>query len=748
MRWTHHKKTFLVLSSILLFFLGSLIIVRCSQPEKKSGEKQTVNDYMGDAACISCHKSEHDQWQLSDHFKAMQPANDSTVLGNFNNASYSADGVTSTFFKKDGKFFINTEGPDGKNHDYQIKYTFGYYPLQQYLVEFDRGRMQATRQSWNSKDKKWFHQYAGQKLAANDWLHWTGNGQNWNTMCAECHSTNLKKNYNSETDSYNTTYSVLTVSCEACHGPAKQHIDYINGDDYKHGTKQAGSYLRAPKNSSQLAQIQTCFPCHARKGNISADLKNSSEILDDYIPEIPSTEFFHADGQADDEDYTYASFLQSKMYKHGVKCSNCHNPHTGKLLIAGNGACLQCHDKKYDAPTHTFHPVNTAGSECKNCHMPGKFYMGNDWRHDHTFRVPRPDLSVQYGTPNACNNCHTNQPAAWAAAAVNKWYGPTRAYHFAEDLIPGSKMDAGSQAHLIKLIQDTATPPIIQATAVHYLSGVQDGNNPVAGVLRELHNTDAQVRYRAVTGLNNFAPALWRDAVQEMLTDKVRAVRIAAANLVLGANDADLIAGLGAGYTNALAELNDHVLYQTDFASGNIMAADYYLKLKNYDKAESFYLKGLQKDNQMNYARLNLSTVYNIKGNNQAALKSLEEAARIDPKNDRIYFNLALLYNELNQPDNVEKSLKKAIELKTQNPRVYYNYAILLQQQQQYKQAEQQYLKGLQLAPSDADINYALCVLHLQQNNLEAAKSYAATLKKYYPGDQRFFQLWQQLGML
>ncbi|MBZ4192299.1 multiheme c-type cytochrome [Niabella beijingensis] len=747
MRWGHHKKTILVLSSILLFFLGSLVVVRCSQPDKKK-DRETVNEYVGDAACISCHKSEHDQWKLSDHFKAMQPANDSTVLGDFNNASYTADGVTSRFFKKDGRFFINTEGPDGKNHDYEIKYTFGYYPLQQYLVQFDKGRMQATRQSWNSKDKKWFQQYAGQKIAANDWLHWTGNGQNWNTMCAECHSTDLKKNYNAEADTYNTTYSALTVSCEACHGPAKQHIDYINGSAYKDGDKQPGSYLRAPRNSSQLSEIQTCFPCHARKGNISADLKNSNEILDDYLPEIPTTEFFHADGQADDEDYTYASFLQSKMYKHGVKCSNCHNPHTGKLLIAGNGVCLQCHDKKYDAPTHTFHAVNTAGAECKNCHMPGKFYMGNDWRNDHTFRVPRPDLSVKYGTPNACNNCHTSRSAAWAETAVNKWFGPDRAYHFAEDLIPGSSMDAGSQAHLLKLLQDTATPAIIQATAVHYLSGLPGGDHPDRSVLQQLNHKDAQVRYRAVTGLNNFAPALWRDPIQELLTDKVRAVRIAAANLVLSANDADLIAGLGTAYTNALAELNNYVLYQTDFASGNIMAADYYLKLKNYQKAESFYLKGLQKDPQMNYARLNLSTVYNITGNNQAALQTLEDAARIDPKNDRVYFNLALLYNELNQPENVEKSLKKAIDLKTLNPRVYYNYAILLQQRQQYKEAEQQYLHGLQLAPADADINYALCVLHLQQQNPAAAMPYAATLKKYYPGDQRFFQLWQQLGML
>lgn len=747
MRWEHHKKTIIAVLIISCFFLGSLVMVRCSQSNPKKAVPEIAGIYVGDQACISCHKTEHDQWQLSDHYKAMQPANDSTVLGDFNNTTYTADGVTSRFFKKDGKFFINTQGPDGKNHDYEIRYTFGYYPLQQYLVAFDGGRMQATRQSWNSKDKKWFHQYAGQKITTTDWLHWTGNGQNWNTMCAECHSTDLKKNYSTTTDTYNTTYSALTVSCEACHGPAKTHIDYINSSDYKNGDRIAGSYLRAPKNGTQLAQIQTCFPCHARKSTISADLKNSTELLDDYIPEIPTTEHFYADGQANDEDYTYTSFLQSKMYNRGVKCTNCHNPHTGKLLIAGNGVCLQCHDKKYDAPTHTFHALNTEGAQCKNCHMPGKFYMGNDWRNDHTFRVPRPDLSVTYGTPNACNNCHTGKSAQWAAAAVVKWFGPTRRYHFAEDLIPGSRLDAGSQAHLIRLISDTATPSIVQAATMQYLSGMP-GNDNGAELVKALQNKNAHIRYRAVTGLTNFAPAVWRDAVQPLLTDKVRAVRIAAANLVLGANDGDLIEGLGTAYTNALAELNNDVLYQTDFASGNVMAADYYLKLKNYDEATSFYLKALKKDDQMNYARLNLSTVYNLKGNNQEALRVLLDAARIDPKNDRIYFNLALLYNELRQPENVVKNLQQAIALKTTNPRVYYNYGILLQQQQQYSSALQQYQKALQLAPADADINYALCVLFLQQNNPAAARPYAQTLRKYYPGDQRFLQLWQQLGML
>lgn len=746
------NKYLYVVIAFCLFLATGLFAVRCTQPDKKINET-SANDYVGDEACISCHKSEHDQWKLSDHFKAMQVANDSTVLGDFNNKTYTADGITSKFFKKEGKFFINTQGEDGTYHDYEIKYTFGYYPLQQYLIEFDKGRMQVTRQSWNSRDNKWFHQYAGQKIAPHDWLHWTGNAQNWNTMCAECHSTNLKKNYNIETDSYNTSYSLLTVSCESCHGPAKAHVDYISGNDYKKGNKHAGSYMLLAKNSSQQAEIQSCFPCHARKSNISAALKNSNEILDDYIPEIPTTEFYHADGQVNDEDYTYASFLQSQMYKHGVKCSNCHNPHSGKLLIAGNGICNQCHTKKnYDSPEHTFHAVNTDGAQCKNCHMPSKYYMGNDLRHDHIFRAPRPDLSVKNGTPNACNDCHKNKPAQWAADAIIKWYGPNRNYHFAEDLAPGSMParlaggDLAAQAHLLKLLNDTATPSIIQATAVHYISGINN-NNSLQALLKELANKDPQVRYRAVTGLANFAPLQWQASVLPLLQDKVRAVRIAVANLLLSTNDPQHLSQFGDAYTKAAAELNDHVLYQTDFASGNVMAGDYFLKLRNYEKAEQFYLRGLKKDSAMNYARLNLSTMYNIMGRNPDALRVLQEAVKTDARNDRIYFNLALLYNEMNDLTNVEKNLKKAIELRSLNPRVYYNYGVLLQQKQQSREAEKQYLTGLKLAPTDADINYALCILYMQENQPAKAIPYALALKKYYPADQRFVPLLQQLGL-
>ncbi|HEY6504294.1 MAG TPA: tetratricopeptide repeat protein [Chitinophagaceae bacterium] len=742
------KPMILVLAAMLFFvFAGTVILQRCSPKEAKDSPEQTgKNDFAGDQACKSCHANEYNEWLQSHHFMAMQPPNDSTVKGDFSDAVFTSDGVTSRFFKKDGKYFINTQGDDGRNHDYEVKYTFGFTPLQQYLVEFPGGRMQVPRVSWDVNQKKWFHQYPGQKISSRDWLHWTGGAQNWNTMCASCHSTNLQKNYNTEADSYNTTYSVINVSCESCHGAGKLHIDFVNSSDYKNGKKIPGSYLQLDKGSEQLAQINTCAPCHARKSDISASVVQSGEILDNYIPELPTTEHFHADGQVNDEDYIYTSFLQSKMFRRNVKCSNCHNPHSGKLLFATNQLCSQCHAKTYDDPSHTFHPVGLTASECKSCHMPGKVYMGNDLRHDHSFRVPRPDLSVKYGTPNACTNCHTNKTDQWAADAVTKWYGPARKYHFADDLIPGSRTDGGSEAHLTKLLGDTAVPGIVKATAAHYL-----GSIPTQGSLQALllclSDNDAQIRYRALRSLSNFPAANWRADAGILLSDKVRSVRIAAADLYTTLPAQEIPGQYVQAFSSARNELQNYLAYQADFSVGNLMIADHYLRMQDYYNAEKFYLRGLKKDSLMNYARLNLSTVYNALKKNDQALQVLETAAKIDPKNDRIFYNMALLYNEMSNKAGAEKSFAKAVELKSQNPRVYYNYGLLLNESKKFKEAETVLQKGIVIDPSSPDLYYALTFVYIQSNDRTKARQAGIKLKQLDPNNPDYLQLFKNLGI-
>lgn len=744
-----YKKSIVLIFLLIvsLFVFRVFIVDSCtSKYIKYSDVSNQSAQYVGDQSCKKCHATEFKEWKQSHHYMSMLPPNESTVKGDFNNVTFTADGVSSRFYKKGSKFFINTEGDDGKNHDFEVKYTFGFTPLQQYLVQFPGGRLQVPRLSWDVNKKKWFNQYAGQKIPSHDWLHWTGNAQNWNTMCATCHSTNLRKNYDIKTDSYKTSYSIINVSCESCHGAGKQHVDFIN-DDYKLGERVVGSFMKLAKNSKQTEELNTCAPCHARVSEISNSHIDSGEIMDNYIPQIPDTENYHADGQVNDEDYIYTSFLQSRMFHRGVTCSTCHNPHSVKLKRIGNQTCTLCHvPTKYDVPSHTFHKKGTPATECKNCHMPGKLYMGNDLRHDHSFRVPRPDLSVKYGTPNACSNCHKDKSEKVLADAVIKWYGPKRKYHFAEDLIPGSRLDAQSEQHLTKLIDNKFVPKIIKATAAFYLGSIPTQTS-LNTLIARLTSKEAQIRYRALRSLASFPSESWREAVGPLLSDKVRAVRIAAADLYITIPVNQIPANSSKAFAEAQMELEKSLRYQTDFSTGNVMLADYYLKLKDYPNAEKFYWRGLKKDSKMNYALLNLSTVYNLQGKNSQALQVLELALKNDSKNERIYYNMALLYNEMNNIPAAEKAFAKAVELKSTNSRVYYNYGLLLNQNKKAKQAEAVLIKGIAINPSDSELYYALAFVYIQSNNRGKALQTATKLKQLDANNPNYQQLYRNLGI-
>lgn len=721
----------------------------CDSPaehtETSDNKGSVFATYVGSKTCQSCHSSEYSDWQKSDHHLAMLHAHDSTVLGNFNNVKFTSDGVTSTFFKREGKFFINTQGDDGRNHDYEVLYTFGHYPLQQYLIAFPGGRLQATRLSWDSREKKWFHQYSGQTIHHKDWLHWTGNAQNWNTMCASCHSTDLQKNYDFASDAYNTTWNEINVTCESCHGPGSKHVAFMNSPEYERGLKSTNFDLFYGKNTDPQVQLNTCAPCHARKSDLSQEIIRSGEIMDDLIPQVISDEFYYADGQIRDEDYEYGSFTQSKMFHNNVRCSNCHNPHSGKLVVIGNDLCMSCHEPKYNSKEHHFHPIETEGSQCINCHMPVKTYMGNDHRRDHSFRIPRPDQSVKFGTPNTCTSCHTNQSNQWAANAVQQWYGVDRAYHFSDDLLPGSQFTDRSEGHLLKLLGDTLQPEIARATAVYYMGSIQTQKTADA-LIKALSDKKPLVRYHAVRALANFPTDVWLQLAFHALTDNVRAVRIATADLYHQVPAEVIPAAARNAYAAANVENLKYLQYQTDFSVGNVMLADYYLQDQDHANAIKLYLRGLQKDSLINYARLNLSAAYNSIGKNPEALKVLKDAAALDPQNDRIFYNLALLQYEMKDIAAASQNFQYAVSLGSQNPGVYYNYGLLLQQQGKLKEAEQILKRGFALLPQATNINYALAFLYTSQNKVEQARIHAQILFENDPNNPQYAPLLQRLG--
>ncbi len=454
--------------------------------------------YAGGQVCWECHAAQAERWKGSHHALAMQMATEATVLGDFAGAQLEHFGVATTFFRDGDRFMVRTDGPDGALHEYPIAYTFGVYPLQQYLIAFADGRLQALGSTWDSRPKeqggqRWFHLYPGQKLPPGDRLHWTGRDQTWNYQCADCHSTNLQKNYNLAANTYATSWTDIDVSCEACHGPGSRHVAWAKahaeGGSYPSGTDASRmgltNWLKPTDNgrwemnpetgiarrTEKLVstELETCAACHSRRKVIAKSPVPGEPYLDAYLPALLEPGLDHADGQIDGEVYEYGSFLQSRMHAAGVTCSNCHDPHSAKLLAEGNALCAQCHlPARFDAREHHHHEPGSAGAQCVNCHMPTKTYMVVDVRRDHSIRVPRPDLSVSLGTPNACTQCHADRSAEWAAQTVSAWFpdGRETVPHFGTAPHAGRSGAADAEQQLDRLILDQSQPAVTRASAL------------------------------------------------------------------------------------------------------------------------------------------------------------------------------------------------------------------------------------------------------------------------------------------
>jgi predicted CXXCH cytochrome family protein len=709
--------------------------------------------YVGDRSCAECHAKESREWLGSHHERAMQVAADETVLGDFRDASFVRGRDVSRFFKRGDKFFVHTEGADGKPADFEIKYTFGVAPLQQYLVEFPGGRLQSLTIAWDTGKKRWFSLYPGDKFSPDDPLHWTGRYQNWNLMCAECHTTNLRKGYNEKADTYDTTWSELHVGCQSCHGPGGDHVAWAR----KGGRGAATGLLVGFKPGDSRYEVDTCATCHSRRSRIAAGDHPGRPLYDTLRPETLRGGLYHADGQQQDEVYEYGSFRESKMYQRGVRCTDCHNPHSGKTKAEGNALCTQCHRPEgdprfptlaagtYDAPSHHFHKAGSPGARCVNCHMPTKNYMIVDARRDHVLRPPRPDLSVKIGTPNACTGCHRDRTNEWAAAAVVKWYGPTRpkGADWPLAMAAGRAGTRDAAPALIAIAGDRQLPAIVRASALGLLRGYgAEGAGVMTGLVRD---DDPAVRLAAVAGLEAVPPADRVAAGAPLLSDPTRAVRIEAARVLAAAPPERLDASQRKALEAALAEFVDAQAAMADMPSSHLNVGVLYTSQGKRELAVSEYLTALRMDPYFVPARANLVALYNSMGRNAEALEVLREGIKRTPNEGELYYSLGLLLAEEKRLREAADALGNAARLMPQRARVRYNLALALDRLSRDALAEAALLQALQLDPRDPDIVYATASFYAQRQQWKRAQLIAEQLLTVAPDDPRARQLLEEI---
>lgn len=763
--------------------------------------------YVGRAACADCHAPEMGLFAGSDHDRAMDVATDATVLGDFNDVEFTHHGITSRMFRQGDKFMIKTEGPDGKLTDFEVKYVFGIRPLQQYMVEFDRppdarpdevARLQVLRISWNTEAKEWFYMPppdVPEKMDPQDPLHWTGIAQRWNNMCAYCHSTNLQKNYDVKSGFYHTTFSEIDVSCEACHGPGSIHVQLAKKRSLFWDRKR-GYGLEGLNEPDPHVQIQACAPCHSRRRVMYPDFKPGDNYYDFFSNELLQEATYFADGQIKDEDYVFGSFIQSKMYHNNIRCTDCHDPHSVGLKHPGNQTCTSCHQHsgaKYDSEAHHHHEMGTPGASCPECHMPETTYMEVDPRRDHSIRIPRPDVSVALGLPNACTRCHLKDakiPDArraelkqyrdwveaaqngdkviraelkrldqWSVDAVQKWYGDKPPLpDFAHALIAGRKgpPDAGQQ--LAAVAANRKWPGIVRATAI-FQRGLLPRIEDLTPETRALRDADPQVRMAAVDRFLDYLPNV--------------------GTRPLSNNDVSALAQRVGPIVRQLVPLLTDPRRNVRAQTGRVLASvppQLISQLLNgqqrdqLDKAIDEYITGVNESNDRGGAHMSLSVLFEALGWDDRAIESYRNAIRTEPGMTGPRSNLAALLERIleqetrrfgpdklpqrlqNYPREIEqlrgeelKLLARDAKLLPDNAAIQYRYGLSAYLNGDAEGAEGALRRACELEPNNDQFLFVLALFYEKFHRIAEARDAVAQLLKLQPQNPQYLQLRQRL---
>ncbi|MBV9250728.1 MAG: tetratricopeptide repeat protein [Acetobacteraceae bacterium] len=748
-------------TSILLLILGAA----CLLPTQ--AQAQDAPAYVGAKACNTCHAAETRLWNGSHHAAAMQEATDVTVLGNFQDQRAEYSGTAAQFHRGGERFLVHTEGPDGSLRDYEAAYTFGVYPLQQYLIGLAGGRYQAFGIAWDSRPKEqggqhWFHLYPEQNLRAGDRLHWTGIDQTWNYMCADCHSTDLRKNYDLTSNSYDTKWTDVNVSCEACHGPGSRHVALMQSHrSERSDTDRLGlvAWLKAAgkgrwemnpdtgiarRNEPLVSgELDACAACHSRRKVITQNRVPGAPLLDSYLPAYLEPGLYHADGQIDGEVYEYGSFLQSRMHAAGVTCSNCHDPHSLKLRAENNALCAQCHmPARFDAEAHHHHKPEAAGAQCVNCHMPAKTYMVIDVRRDHSFRVPRPDLSVSMGVPNTCTQCHANQTASWAAAKVAEWFpqGRQNTPHYGSALFAGRTGAAGAEQQLDQLILDQNQPAIARGSAL-LLLGPYASPASEAAIRTAITDPNPLVRAAVPRVLPPTPPRVVVQAIAPLLRDRVRAVRIETARALAGVDPQALTPEQRSAFSAAYEEIVAAEMVDADRPEAHLNLGLLDTRRHLLGAAEREYRTALRLDANFVPALANLADLYRIRGQDQHGAVLLQKAMTIEPNNADVRHSLGLLLVRQHNYPEALKLLREASELAPDNARYAYVYAVALNSSGASAEALTLLERTHQQHPADRDVLTALVALTRDKGDAAGELGYARELLALSPQDPQLRNL-------
>lgn len=637
-----------------------------------------MSSAVADTDCAGCHAEQVELWQMSDHARSMQVAEGAHVGASFDGEVVSYEGLTARFFEQDETYFVELTEP-GDTGIYAIRYTFGYYPLQQYLIGKGEDRLQVVPFAWDSRDQdqggqQWFHMEEARGEARFARFNWQQPLQNWNGMCADCHSSGLVRHYDVERDRFATQFSELNVGCLSCHTLPEQHETAATS---RATSSLGGSWQRSPAEKvahwvgqagNHRLAMDTCFACHSLRAPLTDRFVPGELFLDHFTPEWIQPPFYQGDGQIAEEVYVYGSFQQSKMYAAGVSCLDCHDAHSNQLKVSGNGLCLQCHSPQiYDLEAHHRHEQGSTAAQCVTCHMPGKTYMGVDFRRDHRFAKPDPAVHQLTGSTDLCQDCHEDRWQQWmksrkGSTALDEIDGP-----LTSGRLMLNALRSGHQADPLlgfKLAQDVELNAIEQASALGMVSSQVIARRPDL-LAAALTSSSDLVRLAAVQQAAYIPASLKPTMLAPLLEDARRAIRVAAARAM---GSAIKKANPPGSTVLALKELDLALAQSAWRGEGRLMLSAQALQLGDTSQAIKQLLKALDIDPFFIGIYLNLADIYRLTGDEAKVLETLDSGIKNISDAGPLLYSKALTLIRQEDYLGAVKQLQMASELDPLNP--------------------------------------------------------------------------------
>jgi tetratricopeptide (TPR) repeat protein len=624
-------------------------------------------------------------------------------------------------FRQNNKFKINTD-----IGEFEIKFTLGIRPLQQYLVATGNGKLQVLPVAWDVNSKRWFHVYPKEQIPKNDQLHWTASAQNWNRMCADCHTTNLQKNFDPKTKKYNTTFSEINVGCHTCHGDCGKHDAIARKHKLlANWNPKIPKEIDSLENVNGAETVKNCAFCHARRRLLQDRFKPPKQSVSNWFaPELIDSNTYYPDGQLLEESFEYGSFIQSKMHGKGVGCVNCHEPHSLELRFQGNRLCTQCHSPSiYDTVKHHFHADSKKpGAQCVECHFPQSTFMVVDPRRDHSIRKPSPALTKLAGTPNACTDCHRDRKKGetldWANDKVELWYAEKRKSivgysdfkpideHYSLAILSGKRNELSSIPKLLNVIRNKDNKEYrsaIRASAIMILGriAVENGVNEVSYrnlfdeilsvCVKSLSDEDVWVRLSAASVIGTFSGELRIKYLTSMLGDSELVVRLEAARALAGQVDHfrnDNVKNLFANVKREYIE-SQKVNLDQPAAYLNLAVFEYELVSAKIDETNRWLqwaTQGLSgKDAVFEESQ---KKAFDLIGKlTERPFNLYRESIELDANFFPARVNLAMLYNERGDKVSAEREFREALRIEPNNGDVAYSLGLLFAERGKFEES-------------------------------------------------------------